>query len=650
MNHPPKTTSSMPCSTPCLRSCLLRFLVLIMLSGLSVARADAQSWDITGPDVALTGIPFTVKLGISRDSLSLSAYEVVVDGTSYAVSMTDDDEYVAEGVMSEVSGATSITLLRQGTLVASKDIHKLPPWTSILPPLMAIVIALIFKRVVPALFLGIWIGAVLAIGVSFEGVFTGLFAAFQVYVLNALSNPDHASIILFTFMIGGMVGIISKNGGMQGVVNQIVKWAKTAVKGQVATAGLGIAIFFDDYANTLVVGNTMRPVTDRLRISREKLAYLVDSTAAPVACIALVTTWIGYEVGLIGTAVANLDGLDESAYALFLASIPYSFYPILAIAFVFMVSLTKLDFGPMYAAELRARTTGEVMSPGSLATETGVDSEETAPKKGVPHRMINAVLPVLVLVVGVMAGLYVTGEGDNLRDIIGSADSYKALMWASLLGVLVAAVLSVTQRILTVTEVMESWYSGLKGMLFAMIILVLAWSLSSITDVLQTADFLVSVLGDTVSPSLIPAIVFLLSAATAFATGSSWGTMGILLPLVLPLAWAVMVVNDMVAIHDYHILYSTISCVLAGSVWGDHCSPISDTTILSSMASGCDHIEHVRTQLPYALLVGAVALLLGTVPAGFGLPWWASMIGGGVVIYAVLRTVGRKADDAPVTS
>ncbi|MEQ9105257.1 MAG: Na+/H+ antiporter NhaC family protein [Rhodothermales bacterium] len=631
----------------------LRFLVvffLVLVSGLVVRQADAQSWGISGPDVALTGIPFDVKLDISRDSLALSFYEVVVDGQSYAVTLTDDDEVVAEGVLSEVSGATSITLLRQGVLVASRDIHKLPPWTSILPPLMAIVIALIFKRVVPALFLGIWLGAFLAIGISFEGVFTGLFAAFQVYVLNALANPDHASIILFTFMIGGMVGIISRNGGMQGVVNQIVKWAKTAVKGQVATAGLGVAIFFDDYANTLVVGNTMRPVTDRLRISREKLAYLVDSTAAPVACIALVTTWIGYEVGLIGTAVANLDGLDESAYALFLASIPYSFYPVLAIAFVFMVSLTRLDFGPMYAAELRARTTGEVMSPGSLATETGVDADETAPKEGVPHRMINAVLPVVVLVVGVMVGLYVTGDGDNLRDIIGSANSYKALMWASLLGVLVAAVLSVSQRILTVTEVMESWYSGLKGMLFAMIILVLAWSLSSITDVLQTADFLVSVLGDTVSPSFIPAIVFLLSAATAFATGSSWGTMGILLPLVLPLAWAVMVVNDMVAVHDYHILYSTISCVLAGSVWGDHCSPISDTTILSSMASGCDHIEHVRTQLPYALMVGGVALLLGTIPAGFGLPWWVSMLGGGIVLFAILRTVGRKADDAPVTA
>lgn len=632
------------------RNMISRVLLLMVLSMAVAFRADAQSMDIAGPDVALTGIPFTVTLDISRDSLSLTAYRVVVDGVEYPVHLGDDDVPVATEVVASTPGASNIQLLRQGVMVASKDIHKLPPWTSILPPLMAIVIALIFKRVVPALFLGIWIGAMLAIEVSFNGLVMGLFSSFEVFVLNALSNPDHAAIILFTFMIGGMVGIISRNGGMQGVVNHIVKWAKTALKGQVATAGLGIAIFFDDYANTLVVGNTMRPVTDRLRISREKLAYLVDSTAAPVACIAFVTTWIGYEVGLIGTAVANLDGLDESAYALFLASIPYSFYPILAIAFVFMVSLTRLDFGPMYTAELRARTTGNVMSPGSASGETAADESENQAKSGVPHRMINAVLPVFVLVAGVMVSLYITGEGDNLRDIIGSADSYKALMWASLLGVLVAAVLSISQRILTVSEVVESWYSGLKGMLFAMIILVLAWSLSEITTVLQTADFLVSVLGETISPAFIPAIVFLLAAATAFATGSSWGTMGILLPLVLPLAWAVMVVHDMVALHDYHILYSTISCVLAGAVWGDHCSPISDTTILSSMASGCDHIEHVRTQLPYALLVGAVALLLGTIPAGMGLPWWGSMLAGLVVIYAILRTIGRSADDAPVTN
>ena len=517
-------------------------------------------------------------------------------------------------------------------------------WISVLPPLIAIVIALIFKQVIPALFLGIWFGGWVVHGYSPEGLFKSLLDSFQVYVLGAVADPDHAAIILFSLMIGGMVGIITRNGGMNGVVNRIAGWATTPVKGQATTGVLGLAVFFDDYANTLVVGNTMRPVTDRLRISREKLAYIVDSTAAPVACLALVTTWIGYEVGLIGDAVAKIEGLTASPYEVFLQSIPFSFYPILAIFFVFAVALSRRDFGPMLKAEVRARTTGQVLGRDASIDSEAVDGEHTRPLEGKPQRAINAALPVLVLVVGVLVGLYETGTGDNIREIIGTADSYKALMWASLLGVVSAYVLSISQRILTVAQTMEAWYSGLKSMLFAMIILVLAWALSHLTEVLGTANYLVGVLGDRIPPGILPAIVFLISAATAFATGSSWGTMGILMPLVVPLIWAVLVAGDMADPGHYHILYSTVSCVLAGSVWGDHCSPISDTTILSSMASGCDHIEHVRTQLPYALFVGVVTVAVGTIPTGFGFPWWGSMIGGAAVLFVGLRLYGKDVD------
>ncbi len=517
-------------------------------------------------------------------------------------------------------------------------------WVSVLPPLIAIAMALAFKRVIPALFLGIWVGAWAVYDFSLGGLLKGGLDSFQIYVLQALANEDHAAIILFSFMIGGMVGIVTRNGGMNGVVNRIAGWATSARRGQVATGVLGLVVFFDDYANTLVVGNTMRPVTDGLRISREKLAYIVDSTAAPVSCLALVTTWIGYEVGLIGTAVEKIEGLDLSAYAVFLSSIPFSFYPILAIFFVFAIVLSRNDFGPMYQAEVRARTTGQLLRPDASIDPEATSGEHTRPKEGKPQRALNAIIPVAVLVLGVMAGLYVTGEGETVRDIIGSADSYKALMWASLLGVIVAYALSVGQRILTVAETVEAWYSGLKSMLFAMIILVLAWSLSGITEVLGTAEYLVLVLGDAIPAGLLPAIVFLLSAATAFATGSSWGTMGILMPLVIPLTWAVLVVNGMSEPAHYHVLYSTVSCILAGAVWGDHCSPISDTTILSSMASGCDHIDHVRTQLPYALTVGTVAILVGTVPTGFGFPWWLSLLIGASILLAGLRFFGRDPD------
>ena len=525
-------------------------------------------------------------------------------------------------------------------------------WFSILPPLLAIVLALLIRQVIPALFLGLWLGAWLINGLSLEGLWGGLLDSFQVYILDALANEDHAAVLLFSFMIGGTVGIISRNGGMQGIVNAIVKWAVDARRASLATAGMGLAIFFDDYANTLVVGNTMRPVTDSMNVSRAKLAYIVDSTAAPVACIALVTTWIGYEVGLIGDALRHLPDLDGEAYLVFLQSIPYSFYPVLAIVFVFMVCYFGKDFGPMLKSERRAhaRAADAVEEPDSAGVAH--DCEPIEPVEGKPQRAINAVIPIASLVLGVMVGLYVTGragtevENPGIQDIMGSASSYKALMWASLVSTLIAALLSVGQRIMSLEEVVNAWYQGMRAMVYAMIILILAWSLGEITDQLKTADFLVSVLGDTLPVQWVPALVFVLSALTAFATGSSWGSMGILTPLVIPLTWAVMMANGFDSPADMHILYSAIACVLAGSVWGDHCSPISDTTILSSLASGCNHIEHVHTQLPYAVLVGGVSVALCTVPVAYGLPWWAGLVIAFVVLLAVLNVAGRKVTDS----
>jgi Na+/H+ antiporter NhaC len=627
---------------------LIRLIILavVLFASGALSSASAQSYRISAPDLLLRGSTFEVSVRGGEVAADTAHLPVVrVGGREYPMEVMDDGSVRATDVVATESGVFYVRVVRNGDVLVETTSRAIPGWVSILPPLIAIVIALIFKRVVPALFLGIWLGAWAAAGFSLRGMWQGLLASFEVYVLGALANPDHAAIILFSLMIGGMVGIISKNGGTQGVVNRIVGWAHNARRGQLTTGFLGLAIFFDDYANTLVVGNTMRPVTDRLRISREKLAYIVDSTAAPIACLALVTTWIGYEVGLIGTAVAQIDGFDESAYGIFLSSIPYSFYPLLALFFVFAIASTRRDFGPMLHAEVRARTTGVVLRPDANVDEAAIEGKELAAIEGKPQRAVNAIIPVVVLVVGVIGGLFATGEGDNVRDIIGTADSYKALMWASLLAVLAASALSIGQRILTIDQTVEAWYGGLKSMLFAMIILVLAWSLSSITEVLHTADFLVSVLGDAISPGVIPSIIFILSAATAFATGSSWGTMGILMPLVIPLTWAVLVGNEMASPEHFHIMYSAIACVLAGSVWGDHCSPISDTTILSSMASGCDHIDHVNTQLPYALYVGAAAVLLGTLPAGFGVPWWLCLFAGVAALSAVLYFHGKPIRD-----
>ena len=519
-----------------------------------------------------------------------------------------------------------------------------PTWLSLVPALVAIGAALLFRQVIVALFGGVWIGAWIHYG-TLGGAWNGLLDTVQVYILNALADADHAAIIIFTLLIGGVVGIIQKNGGTGGIVGIVTDWARSARRGQLATALLGTAVFFDDYANTLIVGGTMRPITDKLRISREKLAYIVDSTAAPVASLALVTTWIGYEVGLIGTAVAKLPTYDESAYAVFLQSIPYSFYPILALGFVYAIAVSRRDFGPMLRAERRARETGQLYRPGSSIEQAEAESSVLVPDEHTPRRAFNAVIPIVVLVVGVLVGLLITGEGEGIREIISSADSYKAMMWASLLAVVVAIVLSVGQRILTLDESINAMYAGMKGMLLAIIILILAWALSNVNDVLGTADYLIATLSGNLAPGLVPTLVFVLAALTAFSTGSSWGTMGILMPLVVPLAYGVLAADGLHTNAEYHhIIYSAVSAVLAGAVWGDHCSPISDTTILSSLASSCDHIDHVRTQLPYALLVGIVAIGLGTLPAGFGAPWWICLPISAVVLLAVLRFVGQPVE------
>jgi Na+/H+ antiporter NhaC len=524
-------------------------------------------------------------------------------------------------------------------------------WIAVLPPLLAIVLALTLRQVLPALFAGLWLGSWAINGFSLAGLWKGLLDTFQLHMLDALASREHAAIVLFTFMIGGMVGIISRNGGMQGIVNAIVSFADSARHACLATAAMGLAIFFDDYANTLVVGNTMRPVTDSMKVSRAKLAYIVDSTAAPVACVAVVTTWIGYEVGLISDALAGLPGMQGQAYLVYLATIPYSFYPLLAIAFVFMVTGSGRDFGPMLAAEQRARS-GAAEPGRHLESAQADDAEPIRPVRGKPHRAVNAVLPIVVMLAGVVGGLYVTGtagvtvENPGIKDILGAADSIKALLWGSLLGATTAAALSMVQRILSLEQVVNAWYQGMRAMVYAMIILILAWALGNITVELKTADYLVSVLGDALPVQLLPALVFVIAAATAFATGASWGSMAILVPLVIPLSWAVMQASGSDSSSDMHLFYSSIASVLAGSVWGDHCSPISDTTILSSLASGCDHVEHVRTQMPYALLVGAVALLGCSLPVAFGLPWWLALAASAGLLYAVLRVIGRPTNPA----
>lgn len=529
---------------------------------------------------------------------------------------------------------------------ATEEAVKVPhagTWLAVVPPLLAIAIALIFRQVIPALFTGVVFGVWVVGGLELTSLVTAPLTTLEVYAVNSLADADRASIILFSLMIGGMVGITSRNGGMQGIVNLILKWANNVKRASLATVGMGMSIFFDDYANSLVVGNTMRPVTDRMKISREKLAYLVDSTAAPIACLALVTTWVGYQVGLIDDALKVVGYTETGGYGVFLETIPYSFYPILALLLTIMVAATGKDIGPMYQAEVRARNATSIKE-----VSTQHPTEEIDPIEGKPHRAINAILPFVTLIGVVLYGLYITGQDPNnpeqtLRDVIGNANSYKALLWGTMAGVLVAAILSILQGILTLQDTVDAWMKGIKPMILAMVILILAWSLSAVCDQLQTSQYITSLIADTLLVNWLPLLTFLLAALTAFATGSSWGAMGILIPLVVPITWNMMVAQGVMDPAHFYIIYCTIASVLAGAVWGDHCSPISDTTILSSMASGCDHIEHVRTQIPYAFFAGGFAMVVGIIPASFGISPWLAIALSSVAMFAGLMWKGKTA-------
>jgi Na+/H+ antiporter NhaC len=506
-------------------------------------------------------------------------------------------------------------------------------------------LALVFRDVVISLFLGVFTGALILAG---GNPLTAFGRSIDGFILPALADADHATIVIFSLLLGGMVGVLNRSGGSRGIVQRLLPWATDPRRGQLATWTLGILIFFDDYANTLIVGSTMRPITDRLKISREKLAYMVDSTAAPVASVVPISTWIGFEIGLIATALTSL-GLDFSAYNVFLASIPYRFYPIFALVLGFTVAATGRDRGPMLAAELRTATTGQVVAPGDTPL-SGEQNDALEPPDGIRARARNAVLPVLTVIGVTLWGLFVTGAAaveqtagmrtlDWLREVFAASNSFSALLWASLAGVSVAVALAVAQRILTLGQSMAAMLEGMKSMFLAMIVLVLAWSIGAACEALGTSEYLVGITEGVLQPALFPALVFVLSAAIAFATGTSWGAMGILMPLVVPVVHGLSLAAGQQPgdpLYWTHLI-GTVSSVLAGTVWGDHCSPISDTTILSSMASGSDHIAHVRTQLPYALGIGLLGLLIGDVPTAYGLPPWVSLLVGTAVILLAVR-------------
>lgn len=532
-----------------------------------------------------------------------------------------------------------------------------PSALSLLPPLVAIALAIWWRNVLPALFIGVWVGTTILEGGRPD---LGLLRLLDTFLFEQLANPDHLTIILFTSFLGAMIGVMSASGGTKAVVDRIAGRVDDRRKGQTLTWLAGLVVFFDDYANTLLIGGTMRPITDRLKISREKLAFLVDATAAPVAGVAIISTWAGFEMGLIGDGFEKV-GQNVDQFQLFLETIPYRFYPITMLAFVLMVALTGRDFGSMHRAETEAVNAAE-------DDIERIAQRERSHRHGQALLMRHALIPLGVLLLIVGAGTIAlrstltpepvseevvnevdatppeVGKSENVdqtETLLGITNTSQLLLIASFLASVAAVFSTFGFRTLSLNQAMDAWVEGVKSMLPAIIILTMAWAIGGICDDqhLNTGAYLQRSVGDSLTPEWMPAIAFIVAAAVAFSTGSSFATMGLLVVPFTELSWNIL--GAEVHVTNDPLMLATIGSVLAGAIFGDHCSPISDTTVLSSAASDCDHLRHVETQLPYALTVGGISLLLGCLPIGYGLNVWICLLLQVVALFVILRIWGR---------
>ncbi|MCI6693643.1 MAG: Na+/H+ antiporter NhaC family protein [Clostridium sp.] len=530
---------------------------------------------------------------------------------------------------------------------------------TLIPPLVAIVLAFLTKNVIISLFVGTLAGTFLVslVDSSFMGALVNSFLDFVSRVLNSLADPWNAGIILQVLVIGGVIHLVAKMGGAKAVAEALARKAKTAKSTQLVTLLLGLAVFFDDYANSLIVGPIMKPVADKMKISRERLSFIIDATAAPIAGLAIVSTWVGLEVGLINDAFVNGVGQQVDAFGVFLQTIPYRFYNILILFFVFITSFLLKDFGPMYKAEIEARRREIKEGKKNNSSESNIEHAELEPKEGIKLSIWNAIIPIGTLVVTALICFYFSGYssimgGEDIalqqmmtsspmsfraiQEAFSASDASVALFQSALLSSIVAMAIGVIKKIFTISEAIETWIDGMKPLLITGVILLLAWSLSSVIKDLGTAKYLVTLLSGSLPNFLLPSLIFVLAAIISFATGTAYGTMGILMPLAIPLAYSMN--PDM-----SYVIVST-SAVLTGAIFGDHCSPISDTTILSSMGAGCNHIAHVNTQMWYALFVASITIVFGYIPAGFGLQWYIVLPISLLAVYLGVQILGKKVE------
>jgi Na+/H+ antiporter NhaC len=511
---------------------------------------------------------------------------------------------------------------------------------SLLPPVVAILLAIVSRRIILPLATGVLIGAGLLASANPATAWTQTPIIFATSLYESIADKPHQQVVWFTLLMGAMVGVMELGGGMRSLIAVLSRRIHSRRGAQTMIATSGLVIFFDDYANSLLVGGTMRSTADRFAISREKLAYLVDSTAAPVAGLSLISTWAVTEINYIADGLVKA-GIDDPAAALtmFIESIPYRFYPWFALVTVFVVAWTGRDIGAMRQAEDEA-----ILNPQSESAPT--DSSEQ------PWLWTAAVVPVVACVASVVVALILTGlnaigdveapSSGQLRyaiEVLGNGDAYIALIIGSAVGLALTVVGHGLVGSCSLNDQVRYAARGTLQMMPAILILWFAWALSAMTDddQLDTGGYLANLLTDRISPMTLPTTVFVIAGAVAFSTGTSWGTMAILTPLSIDLAFRLVGDSD----PGGPIVLATCGSVLAGAIFGDHCSPISDTTVLSSRASGCDHVAHVRTQMPYALIAGAVSVVMGTLPTSLGVSPWVSLVSGFLCLALIVRWFGR---------
>ena len=569
---------------------LLAFMMLavILITASTVAFAQSSA-DTAAPETLLTATADSGKFTLGEGE----------DAIKYDLSDTDSAHAYVDAYADNLDADPDFkTHIEAAIAKVRESIKSYATILSLLPPVIAIVLALITKEVYSSLIIGIVVGGVIYAGGNFEGVIKHVISDGFV---NSLADSYNMGILIFLVLLGTLVSMMNKAGGSAAFGRWASKHIKSRIGAQLATMALGVLIFIDDYFNCLTVGSVMRPVTDRNNVSRAKLSYLIDATAAPICIIAPISSWAAAVAGFARGAGA------ENGISLFVSAIPFNFYALLTIVMMIFISVSKLDYGPMKLHEKNAVEKGDLFTCGNRIDDDKTEVNE----KG---RVCDLVIPVVILIICCVIGMIYSGgffSGENFITAFSNSDASVGLAYGAGFAMIIIVIYFLIRRVISFKSIMESLPEGFKAMVPAILILTCAWTLKAMTDSLGAKIFISQLIQGTAGAfqSFLPAIIFLIAVGLSFATGTSWGTFGILIPIVLS-----------VFSSGEPITIVAISACMAGAVCGDHCSPISDTTIMASAGAQCDHINHVSTQLPYALTVAGVSAV-SYIIAGF-VPNW----------------------------